>query len=122
MLAGHDEGGGEIITRYFKTGEVTKTTKGYEDLVEERKFVNFYGMSSRAANDRHFGGLKEYRSSEGREIQVPYRGKIETTIQDLLGGVRSTCTYAGAKKLKWLSKCTTFVKTGQQFNSVFSDN
>jgi GMP reductase len=120
MLAGHDEGGGEIVTRYFKTGEVSKTGNGYEDIVEERKFVNFYGMSSRAANDKHFGGLKEYRSSEGREIQVPYRGKIENTILDLLGGVRSTCTYAGAKKLKWLSKCTTFVKTGQQFNSVFS--
>ena len=121
MLAGHDEGGGEIVTRYFRSGEVSKTGDDYEDIIEERKFVNFYGMSSRAANDKHFGGLKEYRSSEGREIQVPYRGEIETTILDLLGGVRSTCTYAGAKKLKWLSKCTTFVKTGQQFNSVFAD-
>ncbi|MCP4333282.1 MAG: GMP reductase [Gammaproteobacteria bacterium] len=121
MLAGHDEGGGQIEIRYFKSGEVRQTEHGYEDLIEERKFVNFYGMSSRAANDKHFGGLKEYRSSEGREIQVPYRGEIENTIQDLLGGVRSTCTYAGAKKLKWLSKCTTFVKTGQQFNSVFAD-
>ena len=121
MLAGHDEGGGEIITRYFKTGEVRKTDAGLEDLVEERKFVNFYGMSSKAANEKHFGGLKEYRSSEGREIHVPYRGKIENTIQNLLGGVRSTCTYAGAKKLKWLSKCTTFVKTSEQFNSVFAN-
>ncbi len=122
MLAGHDEGGGEIITRYYRSGEVRKTDAGLEDLVEERKFVNFYGMSSKAANEKHFGGLKEYRSSEGREIQVPYRGKIDNTIQDLLGGVRSTCTYAGAKKLKWLSKCTTFVKTNQQFNSIFSDD
>jgi GMP reductase len=121
MLAGHDEGGGEIVTRYYKSGEITQTDAGWEDLIEERKFVNFYGMSSKAANEKHFGGLKEYRSSEGREIQVPYRGKIENTIQDLLGGIRSTCTYAGAKKLKWLSKCTTFVKTGQQFNSVFAD-
>jgi len=121
MLAGHDEGGGEIVTRYFKSGEVRQTEHGYEDIIEEHKFVNFYGMSSRAANDKHFGGLKEYRSSEGREIHVPYRGKIENTIQNLLGGVRSTCTYAGAKKLKWLSKCTTFVKTSQQFNSVFAD-
>ena len=121
MLAGHDEGGGEIIARYFRSGEVTRTDAGLEDLIEERKFVNFYGMSSKAANEKHFGGLKEYRSSEGREIQVPYRGKIENTIQDLLGGVRSTCTYAGAKKLKWLSKCTTFVKTNQQFNSVFTE-
>lgn len=122
MLAGHDEGGGEIITRYYRTGEVTRTDTGLEDVIEERKFVNFYGMSSKAANEKHFGGLKEYRSSEGREIQVPYRGKIENTIQDLLGGVRSTCTYAGAKKLKWLSKCTTFVKTSEQFNSVFADH
>jgi len=90
MLAGHDEGGGEIINRYFKTGEVIPSSDGYEDLIEERKFVNFYGMSSRAANDKHFGGLKEYRSSEGREILVPYRGKIEDTIQNRLGGVRST--------------------------------
>ncbi len=122
MLAGHDEGGGEIITRYYKTGEVRKSADGWEDVVEERKFVNFYGMSSKAANEKHFGGLKEYRSSEGREIQVPYRGKIENTIQDLLGGVRSTCTYAGAKKLKWLSKCTTFVKTEEQYNPVFADH
>ena len=122
MLAGHDEGGGEIITRYYRTGEVRKAGDGWEDIVEERKFVNFYGMSSKAANEKHFGGLKEYRSSEGREIQVPYRGAIENTIQDLLGGIRSTCTYAGAKKLKWLSKCTTFVKTGQQYNSVFADH
>ena len=122
MLAGHDEGGGEIITRYYRTGEVTRTDAGLEDVIEERKFVNFYGMSSKAANEKHFGGLKEYRSSEGREIQVPYRGKIENTIQDLLGGVRSTCTYAGAKKLKWLSKCTTFVKTSEQFNPVFADH
>ena len=120
MLAGHDEGGGEIITRYYKTGEVKKVYKGWEDIIEERKFVQFYGMSSKAANEKHFGGLKEYRSSEGRDILVPYRGEITNTIQDLLGGIRSTCTYAGAKKLKWLSKCTTFVKTGQQFNSVFA--
>jgi GMP reductase len=120
MLAGHDEGGGEVITKYFKTGEVTKTADDWEDVIEEQKFVQFYGMSSLAANEKHFGGLKEYRSSEGRDILVPYRGKIELTIQNLLGGIRSTCTYAGAKKLKWLSKCTTFVKTGQQFNSVFA--
>ncbi len=120
MLAGHDEGGGEIVTRYYRTGEVEQTDDGWQDVIEEQKFVNFYGMSSRAANDKHFGGLKEYRSSEGREIQVPYRGDIANTIQDLLGGIRSTCTYAGAKKLKWLSKCTTFVKTEEQFNTVFA--
>jgi GMP reductase len=120
MFAGHDEGGGEVVTRHFKNGEVEKTENGWTDIIEERKYVQFYGMSSRAANEKHFGGLKEYRSSEGRDIQVPYRGQIMNTVQDLLGGIRSTCTYAGAKKLKWLSKCTTFVKTDQQFNSVFA--
>ncbi len=121
MLAGHDEGGGNILTRYFKTGEVDKDPDGqWIDTIEERKFVQFYGMSSRAANDKHFGGLKEYRSSEGREVSVPYRGEVGATVQDLLGGIRSTCTYAGAKKLKWLSKCTTFVKTEMQFNAIFA--
>ncbi len=120
MLAGHDEGGGDIITKYFKTGEVHKTKLGWEDIVEERKYVQFYGMSSQSANDKHFGGLKKYRSSEGREVSVPYRGKVDRTVMDLLGGIRSTCTYAGAKKLKWLSKCTTFVKTDEQFNAIFA--
>jgi len=76
-------------------------------------------MSSKAANDKHFGGLKEYRSSEGREVLVPYRGEVARTIQDILGGVRSSCTYAGAVKLKHLSKCTTFVRCTQTHNSVF---
>jgi GMP reductase len=121
MLAGHDEGGGEVVTRFFKTGELKKVDDSFEDIIEEKKFVNFYGMSSKAANEKHFGGLKEYRSSEGREIQVPYRGSIENTLQNLLGGLRSTCTYAGAIKLKSLSKCTTFVKTTQQFNAIYAD-
>jgi GMP reductase len=119
MLAGHDEGGGDVIERYFRSGEVKKVEGQWQDIIEQRKFVQFYGMSSEAANEKHFGGLKEYRSSEGREVEVPYRGAVEKTIQNLLGGIRSTCTYAGARKLKWLSKCTTFVKTTQQFNSVF---
>ncbi len=122
MLAGHNEGGGEIITRYYRTGEVEETENSWQDIIEEKKYVAFYGMSSQAANNKHFGGLKKYRSSEGREVFVPYRGAIDNTILDLLGGIRSTCTYAGAKKLKWLSKCTTFVKTDQQFNAVFSLN
>ncbi len=120
MLAGHNEGGGEVVSKYYKTGEVFKNGSDWQDIIEERKFVQFYGMSSLAANEKHFGGLKQYRSSEGREVMVPYRGEINSTVQDLLGGIRSTCTYAGAKKLKWLSKCASFVKTGEQFNSVFT--
>ena len=98
MLAGHDEGGGEVV---------------------DNKYVQFYGMSSRAANEKHFGGLREYRAAEGREVLVPYRGVVSLTVQDILGGIRSTCTYVGAARLKDLSKCTTFIRVTQQFNSVF---
>jgi GMP reductase len=123
MLAGHDEGGGEVITKTYETNEVTKTDDGfYESVYEEKQFVTFYGMSSKAANDKHFGGLKEYRSSEGREVLVPYRGAVGSTIQDILGGVRSTCTYAGAIRLKHLNKCTTFVRCTQTHNAVYEKN
>ena len=120
MLAGHDEGGGEVITKIYETNEVTKTDDGFfESVYEEKQFVQFYGMSSDAANTKHFGGLKEYRSSEGREVLVPYRGEIAKTIQDILGGVRSTCTYVGANTLKQLSKCTTFIRVNNQFNRTY---
>ena len=124
MLAGHDEGGGEVITKYYSTGEHFFVSKddSYQPVIENKKFVAFYGMSSDAANTKHFGGLKDYRSSEGREVLVPYRGEVAQTIQDLLGGIRSTCTYAGALKLKQLSKCTTFVQCTQQFNAVYASS
>ena len=122
MLAGHDEGGGQVITKIYETGEVVKLGDGFYDSVyKEKQFVQFYGMSSDAANTKHFGGLKDYRSSEGREVLVPYRGSVGITIQDLTGGLRSTCTYAGALKLKQLSKCTTFVRCTQQFNAVYAN-
>jgi GMP reductase len=129
MLAGHDEGGGDVITKYYLTNELEPIQKmsGIDMMrefpkVEEKQFVRFYGMSSDAANTKHFGGLKDYRSSEGREVLVPYRGSVGITVQDLLGGIRSTCTYAGAMKLKQLSKCTTFVRVTQQFNGVYASN
>jgi GMP reductase len=131
MLAGHDQGGGEVITKHYKTGEYTKSLDDgmngeipskdvYTPVVEEKKFVQFYGMSSNAANTKHFGGLKDYRSSEGREVLVPYRGDVAATVQDLLGGIRSTCTYAGALRLKHLMRCTTFVRCTQQFNGIYA--
>ena len=122
MLAGHDEGGGEVITKRYLTNELDDDSEYMSQVVEEKKFVQFYGMSSDAANTKHFGGLKDYRSSEGREVLVPYRGSVGITVQDLLGGIRSTCTYAGAMKLKQLSKCTTFVRCTQQFNTVYASN
>ncbi len=116
MLAGHDEGGGDVITKLYHTNEVD-----HEGVVitEQKRFVQFYGMSSKAANDKHFGGLKEYRASEGRDVLVPYRGPVMHSIQEVLGGIRSTCTYAGAQRLKHLMRCTTFVRCTQQFNDVY---
>ncbi len=121
MLAGHDEGGGDIITKRFKTEECTV----YDDnetggtIFEDKQFVQFYGMSSDTAMNKHSGGVANYRSSEGRTVEVEYRGPVSGTVKDMLGGLRSTCTYVGAPSLKQLSKCTTFVRCTQQFNSFF---
>ena len=134
MFAGHDEGGGEVVTKTFKMNEVE--TETYVDstvrlvptpmkkavigpLYKEKKYVQFYGMSSDTAMKKHAGGVADYRSSEGRTVEVAYRGAVRETIKDLLGGLRSTCTYVGAPSLKQLSKCTTFIRCTQQFNSVF---
>ena len=120
MLAGHDQGGGQVITKHFANGEATKLDNGnFMPHYEERKFVQFYGMSSDTANKKHFGGLKDYRSSEGRTVEVPYRGDVENTIQDILGGLRSTCTYIGAPSLKQISKCATFIQVSQQYNAIY---
>ena len=97
MLAGHDEGGGEI-----KDNKVT-----------------FYGMSSDTAMNKHSGGVAEYRSSEGRTVSIPYKGAVKNTVLDLLGGLRSACTYVGSPSLKQLSKCTTFIRVTKQYNDVF---
>jgi len=118
MLAGHDEGGGDVISKMYITDEVDSDGNR---VLEERKFVEFYGMSSQAANDKHSGGLKEYRSSEGREVLIPYKGAVEDTVRDLLGGVRSACTYVGARRLKDLTKCATFVKCSDTHNRIFEN-
>ena len=124
MLAGHDEGGGDVINKFYKTNELVREDVGDQtketNHIEEKKFVAFYGMSSDAANTKHFGGLKNYRSSEGREVLVPYRGAVANTIQNILGGIRSTCTYVGANQLKQLTKCTTFVRVNNQLNLIYA--
>ena len=124
MLAGHDEGGGEEIFKYVHNNEYyyMKEDEIYKPVIERKEFRKFYGMSSQTANKKHFGGLKDYRSSEGRTILVPYRGPVGNTIQDILGGIRSTCTYVGAASLKQLSKCTTFVRCTQTHNAVYEKN
>jgi len=121
MLAGHDEGGGEVISKWYNSEEYTQTEDGkfIANPMVEKKFVQFYGMSSKSANDKHFGGLKNYRSSEGRTVLVPYRGSAAATVQEILGGVRSTCTYVGANTIKQLPKCATFIRCTQTHNSVY---
>ena len=126
MLAGHEECGGEIESSYFTTDEVLVefnddgSIKSSTPKIFEKKVMKFYGMSSDTAMGKYAGGVATYRSSEGRTVEVPFRGKVEGTILDILGGVRSTCTYVGASSLKQISKCATFVKVDQQFNATFS--
>ncbi|XP_026966722.1 GMP reductase 2 isoform X5 [Sagmatias obliquidens] len=103
MLAGHSESGGELIER------------------DGKKYKLFYGMSSEMAMKKYAGGVAEYRASEGKTVEMPFKGDVEHTIRDILGGIRSTCTYVGAAKLKELSRRTTFIRVTQQVNPIFSD-
>ena len=121
MFAGHDEGGGSIETRIYDKNEYDTTEYGDRlgKLYVEQKVVKFYGMSSDTAMNKHSGGVASYRSSEGRTVEIKYKGEIKQTVLDILGGLRSTCTYVGAPSLKQLSKCTTFIRCTQQFNNVF---
>lgn len=81
--------------------------------------MRFYGMSSQNAMDKHYGGKAKYRAPEGKAVEVPFKGPVDTTIEELLGGLRSACTYAGARRLKDLPKCTTFIKVNRQLNNIF---
>ena len=104
MLAGHEESGGELVTDE-----------------QGKKYKLFYGMSSETAMNKYAGGVAEYRASEGKTIKMPFRGSVNETILDILGGLRSTCTYVGASYLKELTKRTTFVRVQEQHNEWFSE-
>jgi GMP reductase len=101
LFSGHEESGGELIE------------------VDGKKFKEFYGMSSSEAMNKHAGGVAKYRTSEGKKALIPYKGPVENTVFDILGGIRSACTYVGADQLKHLSKRTTFVRVSQQLNEVY---
>ncbi|MDU6409781.1 MAG: GMP reductase [Yersiniaceae bacterium] len=90
-------------------------------LVEEngQEFMLFYGMSSESAMKRHVGGVAEYRAAEGKTVKLPLRGPVEHTVRDILGGLRSACTYVGAERLKELTKRTTFIRVAEQENRLF---
>lgn len=94
MFAGHNESGGE----------------NFFDETLGKSFKKFYGMSSGQAMEKYSGGLSSYRSSEGKLVYLPAKGPIENTVLDLLGGVRSTCTYVGSPSIEELPENTTFIR------------
>ena len=103
MFAGHDESGGELIER------------------DSMQYKMFYGMSSVTAMSKYAGGVADYRASEGKCVEIPYRGAIAETVKDILGGVRSACTYVGASALKELTKRTSFILVEEQESQTFHD-
>ena len=102
MFAGHDESGGELIE------------------TEGKKYKSFYGMSSAKAMETYFGEVAKHRAPEGKEVRVPYRGPVEITVQAILGGIRSACSYVGARRIKDLPKCTTFVRVTITTNEIYT--
>jgi GMP reductase len=106
MLAGHDECDGQI--RYEERGG-EKIAVG----------MTFYGMSSETAMKKHSGGVAHYRAAEGKTVETPYRGPVDETMTEIMGGVRSMMTYIGAAHLKEVPKRTTFVRVTAQTNDVF---
>lgn len=104
MFAGHDECSGEII----------------HDILQGKKFKMFYGMSSDTAMNKYSGGVAKYRSSEGKTVKIEYRGPVEDKILNIQGGIRSTMTYIGAKKIKDIPKCTTFARVNRQLNTIYN--
>lgn len=98
LLAGHDQSGGELIER------------------DGKKFKEYYGMSSGKAQEKHYGEKPNYRASEGRSLSIPYKGDVNVFVEELLGSLRSTATYMGARRLKEFSKRATFILVNRQLN------
>jgi GMP reductase len=131
MLSGTDEGGGKIIEKHYLSNEVKAYDTGnqayggsiyrYDNKYVSKKFMTVYGMSSRTANEKNFGGLKDYRTSEGITALVPYKGSMHNVVKDILGGLRSSCSYSDSFTLEdFMSK----VKYGycNSTHSTFLEN
>lgn len=101
IFAGHDECPGEVIEE------------------EGVKYKLFYGMSSDTAMNKYHGGVASYRSSEGKTVKIKLKGSVDDTVNNILGGVRSTCTYIGASRLKDIHKCATFLRVNRQVNTFY---
>ena len=100
-FAGHDQNPGDV------------------EEIDGKKYKSFHGMSSDKAQETHYGKMEKYRASEGRVLKIPYKGDLNETVQDYLGGLRSTCTYINASTIKNMAKCTTFIRVSQQVNELF---
>jgi len=109
MFAGTDECEGEWSYIYKNS---------YEEV---KRSLKFYGMSSKEANEKYNGGLKDYKASEGKCIEVPYKGKVENVVREIKGGLASCCSYVGATRIKDLPKCASFVRVTQQENNFFKE-
>jgi|TARA_A200000113_G_scaffold222891_1_gene237352 GMP reductase len=103
IFAGHAESGGELVT----------DDNGVQ-------YKDFYGMSSRKAQETYYGDLAEHRAPEGKKVRLKYKGNIDTTVQSILGGIRSACSYVGAKSIKDLPKSTTFIRVTQTTNEIYT--
>ena len=123
MLAGTDEQDGETISKWFESEELDLIYNGTSNQtvdfstkkkIVENKYKVWYGMSSEYAQEKHMSGMKNYRTSEGRKEEVEYKGPVQNIIDDLLGGLRSACTYIGSQSIKDMGKCGTLIRTNRQ--------
>lgn len=117
LFAGCDEAEGSIIEKHYQSDELDDN---FEPIVVEKKFKQYYGMSSHLAQEKHFGGVRKYSASEGREKLIPYAGSLDDVIQDIDGGLKSCCAYIGCTKMKNFSRHTTFYKVRHQLNMKFA--
>ena len=115
VFAGTDEAEGDIVEKHYETPEMMNG----KHVIESQRFKVYYGMSSEYANNKFAGGLSNYKTSEGRELLIPYTGSIDKVLQDINGGIASCCTYIGAASVKHMAKCATLIQVHNQLNKVF---
>ncbi len=115
MFAGTDEAEGEKQEKQFETNEIIDGAK----VIQTKYFKAYYGMSSEYANNKFAGGMGDYKTSEGRELLIPYTGALDKILQDITGGIASCCTYIGATSVKHMAKCATIIQVHNQLNRVF---
>lgn len=124
MLSGTDQCNGEWEYEPEKRWKTKNDPQGTPQITltgkSVKKSLKFYGMSSKEANEKYNGGLDNYKASEGKCVDIPYKGSVNIILQEICGGLRSACSYVGATKLKDLSKCTTFVQVNRTHNTVYN--